>query len=109
MLSLPHRLKKSEDFKGVLRVGRSAQGEFLILKYKKTKLDRVRVGFIVGKKVAENATVRNKVRRRLRAAIEVYIKDIKPGLDILIIPRQEVISKKFNEVKRELWQLLSSL
>ncbi|MGE5475953.1 MAG: ribonuclease P protein component [Bacteroidales bacterium] len=53
----------------------------------------IRVGFTTSKKVG-NAVARNRARRRLRAAVdEVFPTQARPGLDYVVIGRQETVDR----------------
>lgn len=50
-----------------------------------------RYGFTVSKKVDKRATVRNKIKRRLRFCVEQMLGDIKGGYDMLFLVRSPLI------------------
>lgn len=56
----------------------------------------VRVGLTVSKKVG-NAVIRNRVRRRLRAAANIVLpQKAKPGVDLVLIGRKGSIHRPFD-------------
>jgi len=62
----------------------------------------VRVGFTCSKKVG-NAVARNRARRRLRAVAEqVLPQHAAPGLDYVLIGRQETVARPFSLLVRDL-------
>lgn len=62
----------------------------------------VRVGFTVSRKVG-NAVVRNRVRRRLRAAAAAVLPmRAKPGFDLVLIGRSDATTRPFERIKRDL-------
>ncbi|MCP5372169.1 MAG: ribonuclease P protein component [Hyphomicrobiales bacterium] len=62
----------------------------------------VRVGFTVSKKVGK-AVVRNRARRRLRAAADrVLAEQAKPGYDFVLIGRAATVSRPFADLVRDL-------
>ena len=65
----------------------------------------VRVGFSVSKKVG-NAVVRNRVKRRLKAALAPLIKEIKPGHNLIIIARAAILDEPFLSIEKTLVYLL---
>ena len=68
-----------------------------------------RVGFTVSKKVG-NSVVRNRVKRRLRAAARNLIpKYSMPNHDIVIIGRKKAVEKTFTEILIDLKKALLNL
>lgn len=64
--------------------------------------DQIRVGFTVTKKVG-NAVVRNRARRRLRAAArELLPVHAEPGFDLVLIARNETPTRPFDKLRGDL-------
>ena len=99
MLPRINRLKKENDFRKILRSGKSARESFLILKTAPNILGAVRVGISVSKKISKKATLRNKIKRRLSALMGLKIPQIKDGLDIFLIALPGIETKKFLEIE----------
>lgn len=61
-----------------------------------------RFHFVVGQRVSRKATERNKIKRRLRAAILKL--GIRPESDteMFVMPTAEIISKNFEEIMEEI-------
>ena len=78
-------MKKEADFEKVFKGGKSFREGFLFLKIKKNNLENSRFGFIVSKKNAKKAFLRNKIKRSLREAVRREIKNIKKGMDGIIM------------------------
>lgn len=106
MLPKPNRLKKKKEFERVLRRGKGLKEDFLVLKVIKNNLLRTRVGLIVGKKVSKKATLRNKIKRRLKALIMAKISEIEKGFDIILIAKPGLEHKDFWEIAEILNTLL---
>jgi len=106
MLSKKYRLQKDKDFDLVFKKGKNLGSEFLFLKLRKNGLEISRFGFILSKKISKNATVRNKIKRRLREIIRKKLNDIKPGFDVVIGTKIGVIDKSYPEMKRQVEELL---
>ena len=85
MLVKKHRLKKKKDFAKVYKKGKGFTQDFLFLKAITNGLEESRIGIVVSTKVAKKATERNLIKRRLREIVRRKLKEIKPGLDIVII------------------------
>lgn len=99
MLSLKNRLKKKKEFETVFRRGRSLKEDFLVLRLVKNNLPQSRFGFIVGTKISKKATLRNKLRRRLRELIRTKIEKIKKGYDIILIAQTGLENRDFWELE----------
>lgn len=62
----------------------------------------IRVGFTTSKKVG-NAVARNRARRRLRAAVdEIFPELARPGLDYVVIGRQETVARPYSLLLQDL-------
>ncbi len=119
MLPKINRLTKKKDFELVFKKGESIKNDFLIFKILKNHLKESRFGFIVSKKVSGKATVRNKIKRRLRKAVLNHLKEIhlikfseaeisqkaklfsrvKKSVDLIIITLPKIEKKEFSEIQ----------
>lgn len=108
MLLSPNRLKEEKDFASVLKYGRSFFGSSLKIKIRPNNLAVSRFGFIIGLKLSKKATVRNRLRRQLSEIIRLEIKEkkIKPGFDGVFFVRPEILKMDFQELKKEMVNLL---
>ena len=79
------RLKQDQDFVAVYRQGKQFRDKLLVLRTLRTGRDESRVGFTAGRALG-NAVVRNRVKRRLRAAVRSLSLD--GGWDIVFNARQ---------------------
>lgn len=67
----------------------------------------VRVGFTVTKKIG-GAVIRNRLKRRLRAAARLELPALAPaGCDIVIIGRPEGLTREFRALRRDLRSALA--
>lgn len=99
MLPKANRLTKKKDFDLVFKNGESIKNGFLICKAVKNNLKESRFGFVVSKKISNKATVRNKVKRRLREAVSNVLKDIKKPKDLVVIALPGIEKKEFLEIQ----------
>lgn len=107
MLAKQHRLKKDKDFELVFKRGKAFNGKFLFLKIiKRNNLEVSRFGLVVGTKISKKATIRNKIKRRLRDIVRKRLGDIKSGFDVIIGAKTRVVDKSYQEIKEELEGLL---
>lgn len=106
MLSRENRLTKDKDFELVFKNGKFIAEDFLSCKFVKNNLLVSRLGFLVGKKISKKAVERNKVKRRLRAAVRNFLTKINPGFDIVIMAQPSIKEKTFQEIELTLKKLL---
>ena len=99
MLPSAHRLKKKNDFKRAFEQGKGLKEEFLFLKLIKNNLKVTRFGFVVGIKVSKKATVRNKIKRKLREAAKHKLAKMKKGFDVVLVAGKGVENKNSKEVE----------
>jgi len=98
MLPKLNRLKKKKDFGQVFKTGKGLKEGFLIFQMAKNNFKNSRFGFVVGKNVSKKATIRNKIKRRLRELVRIKIRKIKNGIDGVFIVRPGLETKDFWEI-----------
>jgi ribonuclease P protein component len=105
LLSKINRLKKRSDFDWVFKRGLKFKEDFLSLRVVNNNLKNSRFGFIVSQKISKKATLRNKIKRRLRTIIRVKLQKIKKGLDIILVANPGLEKKDFWELEEILYTL----
>ena len=85
MLKRSYRLRKDRDFQKLYRNGRRYTTPHFVVYYLASRFENTQVGFVVSKKVAKNAVVRNKLRRRASAVIEGYYPKISKPMHIIVL------------------------
>lgn len=116
MSEAPQRLKRRHEFLRVARGGRKCAMPSLVLQAHDRRTqpsegaaDTIKVGFTVTKRVG-NSVVRNRVRRRLRAAANVVIQEhAAKGNDYVIIGRIGTRQRKFDGLVKDLEGALQQL
>ena len=103
------RLRKRAEFL-VVRTGEKRRGKYFLMEVKtrdeatskqaKTS-DTPRIGFTVTKKNG-NAVIRNRIRRRLKAAAALSEAVMAPQTDYVIVARREALNAPFSALTREL-------
>ena len=83
-----HHLKLPREFDVVYASRQSISDDCLILYAKENTLGYSRLGLSVGKKLG-SAVIRNRYKRCLREAFRLIQHDLPPGLDLILIPRQQ--------------------
>lgn len=118
MLPEENRLKKVRDFNLLMKLGFWQRGSFLdakILRLADVKIfpkksapedfkKQLKIAFGVGLKIDKRAVKRNRVRRQMREAVRLLLKDgkIKNGYYILLSPRKEIILKDYDAINEEI-------
>jgi ribonuclease P protein component len=105
VLPKAHRLKKKKDFERVFKKGKGKREGFLFLKFIENERNISRVGFVVSKKISKKATLRNRIKRKLREATRMLLPEIKPGFDIVIVAKKGIENLNFWETKENLEKL----
>lgn len=101
-----HKLQRNRDFRIVFHRGQSVANRFFVLYVSKKEQALVtRIGFSVSKKVG-NAVVRNRVKRLLREVMRKQLSRFGTGHDVVVIARKEASGLSYEEVDRQLMQLL---
>ena len=113
-----HHLRQRREFVNVAKKGRKYAAPGLVLQALNRLNDQrrndgiakgsgVRIGFTVTRKVG-NAVVRNRVRRRLRAAAsQIAPKHVKGNFDLVLIGRAGTKKRNFEELKQDLLKALN--
>ncbi len=100
---------KHADFQAVYKEGKRHFSGNLTVYYRDRK-DQAgpRVGFTVGK-VLGGSVQRNRIRRRLRAAVRRHLGDLECSLDVVLHPRKSVLDMDFARLDSEVGQLFVAL
>lgn len=104
------RLKKRSDFLRVQAAGQKWVSKGVIIQIAKNEDGGRRYGLTVTKRTAKEAVVRNRIKRRLRAACaEVLPSVLKPGHDIVLIGRAETARRDYAELRQDIAWCLGKL
>ncbi len=104
MLPFKNRLSKKKDFEKIFQKGKGFKIDFLYLKYLNNNLDYNRFGFVVSKKIAKKAVIRNQIKRELKREIKENPIKNKETKDIILI-----VLKKPEEIKKTITKALKLL
>jgi len=105
MLAHHLRLKRSQDFQRIRDQGRHFRGGLLSLNVLGNDLPNNRFGFVISRRVG-NAVVRNRVKRRLRAAVRIRLNELAGGFDIVVIGHTAAATASYRELDARLVELL---
>ncbi len=99
MLKKDNRLTKDKDFDKVFKQGKGVFLGILGVRAVKNDLKKNRYGILVGEKVSKKAVIRNKIKRRLRQAINNSVDEVKKGFDIVVTTTPAIKEKEFVEIE----------
>jgi len=109
MLPKPLKLTKNKEFDQVFSAGKAAYTDFVGVKCVKNSLEISRFGILTSVKVSKKATVRNKIKRRIRQVLLAEMDILKPGYDCAVICRPAIAEKKYQEIETNLRHLFARL
>jgi len=98
------RLRRRVDFAAAYRSGKVEGNRLLVVRVRPNGHEVTRFGFAVGK-VVGGSVVRNRVKRRLRAASDSL--RVVEGLDIVIGARRAAATADFRALRQSLLRLLT--
>jgi ribonuclease P protein component len=104
-------LRRRSDFLAVGRGSRFVRPGFVVqalMREGDSSARPPRFGFTVTKKIG-NAVVRNRIRRRLRAAVRAAALHARPGADYVLIARAGALTLPFDRLVTDLIAGLSAL
>lgn len=103
------RLKKRPEFLYVAQKGQKWVSDTVVVQSVQTDSDEVKFGYTATKKVG-NAVVRNRSKRRLRAAVDELLKseNFKPA-NIVLIARDKTATCEWNDLIKNLRWCLKRL
>jgi ribonuclease P protein component len=97
------RLKRRAEFLRVQKGRRVHTGLFSVQALERPEGGSARVGFTVSKRVSLKATVRNRIRRRLKEALAAEGHEARhAAIDYVIVAKPEALSASFAALRQEL-------
>jgi ribonuclease P protein component len=94
MLPAAKRINRKEDFAKIQRYGQYFQKDGLNLQCLENKMEKIRIGFVVGIKFSKKAVERNALKRKLREIMQQQLGQIKPGVDIIVSAKGKTSGKE---------------
>jgi ribonuclease P protein component len=103
------RLLRHADFQTVYKEGQKYfSGNVTIFYRRRNDASGPRIGFTVGK-VLGGAVERNRIRRRMRAAVQRNLNELHLPLDVVMHPRKAVLNIDFDQLDAEIGQILKTI
>jgi ribonuclease P protein component len=100
------RLRKSSEFQRVRQQGRSITSRLLILAWVPNEVGRLRVGFVVSKRISRLAVERNRVKRLLSEAVRRHLSELPAGWDIVLSARNHITIADLRALEEDIVNLL---
>jgi ribonuclease P protein component len=103
------RLLKHADFQAVYRQGKKRlSGNVIAFYLERADAAGPRIGLTVGK-VLGGAVLRNRIRRRMRAAVRHRLAEFHRPMDVVLHPRKSVLDVEFAVLEKEIGNLFIAL
>jgi ribonuclease P protein component len=109
MLARTYRLRKNSDFQRLYKTGKRFTTANLVLYWSPSKLDYTQFGFVISKKVAKKATVRNSLKRRLTAVVEEKFDGIRRPIKAIVLIKNDFGPLSPKELQSEVTTLLQKV
>jgi ribonuclease P protein component len=102
-------LLKHADFQAVYQQGRKHfSGNITVFYRRRNDLAGPKIGFTVGKLLG-GAVQRNRIRRRMRAAVQRHLAGFAAPMDVVMHPRKSVLNLEFARLEAEVEQALAAI
>lgn len=109
MLPRGARLRKKQEFEQVYQQGRRVSMEaFTMYGLKRDESSPPQVGFVVGRRFGSHVA-RNRVKRRLRAAVRTLWSQMPQGYALVLVAREAAATMPFETLRRQVQQALHTL
>ena len=100
------RLRKGSDFQRVRQQGRSITSRLLSLAWIPNEVGRLRIGFVVSKRISKLAVERIYIKRLLSEAMRRALPELPGGWDIVLSARNQVTTADLHTLEEDLVNLL---
>ena len=103
------RLQRRSDFLRLNKDGRKWVAKGLILLVCENGREESRFGLTVTRRLSKSAVVRNRIKRRLRAAAYDILPEARKGMDYVLIGRPETATRLYADLQKDLKWCLGKL
>jgi len=100
------RLRKGSEFQRVRQQGRSLTSRLLILAWIPNEDGKLRIGFVVSKRISKLAVERNYIKRLLSEAIRSSLPELLSGWDIVLSVRNQITTADLRALEQDIVSLL---
>jgi ribonuclease P protein component len=107
MLKRINRINKTRELQKVYRLGKALHTPALVIKFVPNKLPeaKIRMAFVVSKKVSKRAVERNRVKRVLRESMRSFLNQLAVG-DYMVIAKSAAINFNNKELREQVATVL---
>lgn len=115
MLEKKYRLKKKTAFSATYRTGITTHigGITVFCGKNKTEEKPTKMGFVVSKKIHKRAVKRNRIKRLIREAVRIYIKENKTFntkyMSLIFVSSAKLLDQSFSEIKKNIYKIMDKL
>jgi len=106
------RLRKHADYQRVYEASRRYSSHSMSYFFRKREDEREeaqpRVGLTTGRALG-GAVERNRIRRRMRAAVRLHVSELPGKVDVVLHPRRTVLEMEFTGLEREVALIFASI
>jgi len=102
------KLIKTDEFSSVFNFRKRISARFLAVHYQPNDIGHVRLGLVVGKKVAKRAVDRNYMRRVLREFFRIQQHEIN-HVDLVVRVQKKFEKEDFLQIKQEFESLIEKV
>ena len=102
MLPKKNLIPLRKEFRSIRTVGKVANGVLFGMIVRQTSEQVApRFAFVVTKKIDKRSVVRNQVKRKLAAAVALYMESVKEGVDIVFLTKRGLVTAIKEKVESE--------
>jgi ribonuclease P protein component len=106
------RLRKHADYQRVYQASRRYSSQSMSYFFRERESDgandQPRVGLTTGR-VLGGAVERNRIRRRIRAAVRMHVNELPANVDVVLHPRRIVLELEYTRLEREVSRVFMSV
>ncbi|MFO0702440.1 MAG: ribonuclease P protein component [Candidatus Andersenbacteria bacterium] len=106
MLAAGNRLRRTRDIERVRGAGRSVGSKLLHIRFTSNHRSTSRATVVVSTRTAKRATVRNRIKRQVRAVLAPLLPRLSPPRDLMVIVHAAALQVSFTELRATLHGML---